>query len=284
MYWPVLPRLGFVLPRLGFVLRKYEPVLPRLGFVLLKYEPVLTRLGFVLPKYKPVLLRLGFVLLKYELVLPRLGFVLRKYELVLLRLGFVLPKYKLVLLRLGFVLRKYEPVLLRLGFVLRKYEPVLLRVGFVLLKYGLVLLRLGFVLLRPTPSSCRICNSAAESISICNAEKTADIFSISGMTKLRITNAYIHDCRIANSAGRRSKFPPPARRRLQPASYIKAKLQLCTGFQSRKAVSICKEHQVTVLIFSGRDFSLGVTERAKQELCFYIRRRLEPTPSGGPYF
>jgi hypothetical protein len=35
------------------------------------------------------------------------------------------------------------------------------------------------------------------------------------------------------------------------------------------------------LIFTGRDFSLGVTERAKQELCFYIRRRLEPTPSGG---
>jgi hypothetical protein len=43
----------------------------------------------------------------------------------------------------------------------------------------------------------------AESISICNAEKTTDIFIISGMTKLRITNAYIHDCRIANSAGRR---------------------------------------------------------------------------------
>jgi hypothetical protein len=38
--------------------------------------------------------------------------------------------------------------------------------------------------------------------------------------------------------------------------------------QSRKAVSIIKEHQVTVLIFTGRDFSLGVTERAKQELCF----------------
>jgi hypothetical protein len=50
--------------------------------------------------------------------------------------------------------------------------------------------------------------------------------------------------------------------------------------QSRKAVSIIKEHQVTVLIFTGRDFSLGVTERAKRELCFYFRRRLEPTPSG----
>jgi hypothetical protein len=52
------------------------------------------------------------------------------------------------------------------------------------------------------------------------------------------------------------------------------------GLQSRKAVSIIKEHQVTVLIFTGRDFSLGVTERAKQELCCYFRRRLEPTPSG----
>jgi hypothetical protein len=51
--------------------------------------------------------------------------------------------------------------------------------------------------------------------------------------------------------------------------------------QSRKAVSIIKEHQVIVLIFTGRDFSLGVTERAKLELCFYIRRRLEPTPSVG---
>jgi ADP-heptose:LPS heptosyltransferase len=38
------------------------------------------------------------------------------------------------------------------------------------------------------------------------------------------------------------------------------------GLQSRKAVSIIKEHQVTVLIFTGRDFSLGVTERAKREL------------------
>jgi hypothetical protein len=74
---------------------------------------------------------------------------------------------------------------------------------------------------------------------------------------------------------------PIARRRLQPASQLKAKLQLCTGLQSRQAVSIIKEHQVTVLIFTGRDFSLGVTERAKLELCFYVRRRLEPTPSGG---
>jgi hypothetical protein len=39
------------------------------------------------------------------------------------------------------------------------------------------------------------------------------------------------------------------------------------GLQSRKSVSIIKEHQVTVLIFTGRDFSLGVTERAKRELC-----------------
>jgi hypothetical protein len=35
-------------------------------------------------------------------------------------------------------------------------------------------------------------------------KKTAAIFNISGMTKLRITNAYIHDCRIANSAGRKN--------------------------------------------------------------------------------
>jgi hypothetical protein len=35
-----------------------------------------------------------------------------------------------------------------------------------------------------------------------------------------------------------------------------------------------------VLIFTGRDISLGVTERAKQELCCYIRRRLAPAPSG----
>jgi hypothetical protein len=55
-------------------------------------------------------------------------------------------------------------------------------------------------------SSCRICNAAAESISIFNAEKTADIFNISGMTKLRITNAYMHDCRIENSAGRVAHF------------------------------------------------------------------------------
>jgi hypothetical protein len=39
-------------------------------------------------------------------------------------------------------------------------------------------------------------------MSICNAEKTADFFIISAKTMLRITNAHIHDCRIANSAGR----------------------------------------------------------------------------------
>jgi hypothetical protein len=44
---------------------------------------------------------------------------------------------------------------------------------------------------------------AERGISICNAKKTADVFIISGMTRFRITNAYIHDCRIANSAGRR---------------------------------------------------------------------------------
>jgi hypothetical protein len=40
------------------------------------------------------------------------------------------------------------------------------------------------------------------------------------------------------------------------------------GLQSRKSVSMIKEHHVTALIFTGRDFSLGVTERAKRELCF----------------
>jgi hypothetical protein len=47
----------------------------------------------------------------------------------------------------------------------------------------------------------------------------------------------------------------------------KKKLQLCTGLQSRKDV-LCA-------------LSLGVTERAKRELCFYVRRRLEPAPSEG---
>jgi hypothetical protein len=34
-------------------------------------------------------------------------------------------------------------------------------------------------------------------------KKMADIFDMSCKMKWRITNAYIHDCRIANSAGRR---------------------------------------------------------------------------------
>jgi hypothetical protein len=58
--------------------------------------------------------------------------------------------------------------------------------------------------------SCRICSSADESISICNAKKTADIFDISGKMMLRITNAYSHDCRIANSAGRSRLEPAPS--------------------------------------------------------------------------
>jgi hypothetical protein len=37
-------------------------------------------------------------------------------------------------------------------------------------------------------------------------KKMADTFFISGMTKLRITNAYIHDCRISNSAGRIEQY------------------------------------------------------------------------------
>jgi hypothetical protein len=145
-------------------------------------------------------------------------------------------------------------------------------------------------------------------ISICNAQ-----FHHTGYIKniccfFRITNAYTLRCRITNSAGRarraraasrngggreasghekraspaRRRLQPtsdikaklllctlgyaPARRRLRPASYIKATLQLCTGLQSRKDV-LCA-------------LSLGVTERAKLELCFYVRRRLEPAPSG----
>jgi hypothetical protein len=47
---------------------------------------------------------------------------------------------------------------------------------------------------------------------------------------------------------------------------VEAKLPLCTGLQSRKDV-LCA-------------LSPGVTGRAKLELCFYIRRRLEPAPSG----
>jgi hypothetical protein len=96
-------------------------------------------------------------------------------------------------------------------------------------------------------SSCRICNSAAESISICNAKKTAYIFNISGKMKFRITNANIHGCRIANSAVRRRRprsaqtpacAATPARRRLQPTSDIKAKLQLCSlGYAERKIPS-----------------------------------------------
>jgi hypothetical protein len=37
-------------------------------------------------------------------------------------------------------------------------------------------------------------------------KKTADIFIVSGETMLRIANAHIHACRIANSAGRRNTF------------------------------------------------------------------------------
>jgi hypothetical protein len=74
---------------------------------------------------------------------------------------------------------------------------------------------------RRAPRPAEFANSAAESISICNAEKTADVFVISGMTKLRITNDYIHDCRIANSAGRNRAatvaISPPPRSAQAPA-------------------------------------------------------------------
>jgi hypothetical protein len=111
--------------------------------------------------------------------------------------------------------------------------------------------------------------------------------------KLSHCKCLIHDCRIANSAGRSR---PPARRRLQPTSYIKAKLPLCTGLQSRKAVSIIKEHQVTVLIFSGRDFFARRNRACKAGSLLLFptqagacaergwRRRLETAPSGGAVF
>jgi hypothetical protein len=44
---------------------------------------------------------------------------------------------------------------------------------------------------------------------ICNAKKNGDTFFISGETTLRIANAHIHDCRIANSAGRDFRLCKP---------------------------------------------------------------------------
>jgi hypothetical protein len=41
------------------------------------------------------------------------------------------------------------------------------------------------------------------------------------------------------------------------------------GLQSRKAVSIIKEHQIMVLIFTGRDFSPGVTGASKAGVFSY---------------
>jgi hypothetical protein len=58
---------------------------------------------------------------------------------------------------------------------------------------------------------------------------------------------------------------PHARRRLQPTSYIKAKLQLCTpGHAGRK-----RTKHVLPALQAG----------AKQELCFHTRRRPESAPS-----
>jgi hypothetical protein len=61
--------------------------------------------------------------------------------------------------------------------------------------------------------------------------------------------------------------PPPARRRLQPASQLTAKLPLCTlGYAGRK-----RTKHVLPALQAGE----------KQELCFHTRRRLEPAPSEG---
>jgi hypothetical protein len=72
----------------------------------------------------------------------------------------------------------------------------------------------------------------------------------------------------------------PARRRLQPTSDIKAKLQLCTlGYAERKIPS--GENQTRYLmLFDDRHGLPALQAGAKLELCFYVRRRLEPTPSG----
>jgi hypothetical protein len=104
-----------------------------------------------------------------------------------------------------------------------------------------------------------------------------DIIKISVVFS-RIANAYTPPLGAGSSLRRHP-------RSAQAPAYVAAnsKAPALHGLQSRKSVSIIKE-QVMVLIFTGRDFSLGVTERAKLELCFYIRRRLEPAPSGGiPY-
>jgi hypothetical protein len=50
--------------------------------------------------------------------------------------------------------------------------------------------------------------------------------------------------------------------RTAPAVFCVACLRKASalhGLQSRKSVSIIKEHQVMILIFTGRDFSLGIT-------------------------
>jgi hypothetical protein len=83
----------------------------------------------------------------------------------------------------------------------------------------------------------------------------------------------------AGRRGRRARRPPCPRSAQAPACVAtprSAQAPACVaanskapalhGLQSRNAVSIIKEHQVTVLIFTGRDFSPGITERAKLEL------------------
>ena len=67
--------------------------------------------------------------------------------------------------------------------------------------------------------------------------------------------------------------PPPARRRLQPASYIKAKLPLCTlGYAERKIPYL--------MLFADRHGIPALQAGAKQELFLYMRRRIQPTHSG----
>jgi hypothetical protein len=77
--------------------------------------------------------------------------------------------------------------------------------------------------------------------------------------------------------------PPPARRRLQPASEIKAKLQLCSlGYAGRKIPSGENQNRY-LMLFDDRHGLPALQAGAKLELCFYVRRRLEPAPSGGEF-
>jgi hypothetical protein len=75
-------------------------------------------------------------------------------------------------------------------------------------------------------------------------------------------------------------MPPPARRRLQPASDIKAKLLLCSLSYAERKILSGENQNHYLMLFDDRHCLPALQAGAKQELCFYVRRRLEPTPSG----